>query len=202
MGGEPPVASLGRDRRGAVLLYVDVDNLKWVNDTLGHAAGDRLLTATAEVLRSACGDSAIIGRIGGDEFAVLVRHSNGEDHNLLRKRIKSVIAECNAAGHVPPLSMSIGVAEFDHLRPVSVLALLERADRAMYVEKTRKVPVDPASPASCAGGGQCWVSHHGHLRITDPRRPRKDMSDAANIAWKWSWRGVWRKWGVIRSAAA
>jgi diguanylate cyclase (GGDEF)-like protein len=137
---------LCRDRRGAVLLYVDVDNLKCVNDTLGHAAGDRLLTATAGVLRSACGDSAIIGRIGGDEFALLVRHSHAEDHSLLRIRIKSAIEECNAAGHIPPLSMSIGVAEFDHLRPVSVLALMERADRAMYAEKARKVLIDPARP--------------------------------------------------------
>jgi diguanylate cyclase (GGDEF)-like protein len=137
---------LGRDRRGAVLLYVDVDNLKCVNDTLGHAAGDRLLTATADVLRAACGESAIIGRIGGDEFAVLVRHSGAEDHTLLRKRIKNAIAECNAAGHIPPLSMSIGVAEFDHLRPVSVLALMERGDRAMYAEKIRKVPAEPAPP--------------------------------------------------------
>jgi len=56
--------NLTRDRRGAVLLYVDVDNLKCVNDTLGHAAGDRLLTATASVLRTACGESAIVGRIG------------------------------------------------------------------------------------------------------------------------------------------
>jgi diguanylate cyclase (GGDEF)-like protein len=146
---------LCRDRRGAILLYVDVDNLKCVNDTLGHAAGDRLLTATAGVLRSACGDGAISGRIGGDEFAVLVRHSHLEEHNLLRKRIKNAIAECNAAGHIPPLSMSIGVAEFDHLRPVSVLALMERADRAMYLEKTRKVPVDLGRPrlASAAASG-------------------------------------------------
>ena len=146
---------LCRDRRGAILLYVDVDNLKCVNDTLGHAAGDRLLTATAGVLRSACGDGAIIGRIGGDEFALLVRHSLLEEHDLLRKRIKNAIAQCNDAGHIPPLSMSIGVAEFDHLRPVSVSALMERADRAMYLEKTRKVPVDPGRPrlASAAAGG-------------------------------------------------
>ncbi|HEX3835603.1 MAG TPA: GGDEF domain-containing protein [Steroidobacteraceae bacterium] len=137
---------LARDRRGAVLLYVDVDNLKSVNDTLGHAIGDRLLTATASMLRAACGESAIIGRIGGDEFAVLVRHSGAEDHNLLRKHLKSLIAECNAAGRIPPLSMSIGVAEFDPLRPTSVLTLMERADRAMYVDKTRKVPAETAPP--------------------------------------------------------
>ena len=146
--------NLTRDRRGAVLLYVDVDNLKCVNDTLGHATGDRLLTATASVLRTACGESAIVGRIGGDEFAVLVRHSHAEDCNLLKKRIKGVIAECNAAGQIPPLSMSIGVAEFDPLRPTSVLALMERADQAMYAEKVRK-PADAAPPrlVLAASGG-------------------------------------------------
>jgi diguanylate cyclase (GGDEF)-like protein len=151
---------LCRDRRGAVLLYADVDNLKCVNDTLGHAAGDRLLTAAAGVLRMACGESAIIGRIGGDEFALLGRHSDAEDHDLLRKRIKHAIAECNGAGLVPPLSMSIGVADFDPQRPVSVLALMERADRAMYAEKyagkIRKAPADPTPPrlvlAAASGG--------------------------------------------------
>ncbi len=146
---------LCRDQRDAVLLYVDVDDLKCVNDTLGHAAGDRLLMAAAGVLRSACGDGAIIGRIGGDEFAVLVRAGDAEHHTLLRKRIRTAIADCNAAGHIPPLSMSIGVAEFDHLRPVAVLAVMERADRAMYAEKIRKMP-DPAPPrpllAAARGG--------------------------------------------------
>jgi diguanylate cyclase (GGDEF)-like protein len=146
---------LCRDRRGALLLYVDVDNLKRVNDTLGHAAGDRLLTATAGVLRRACGESAIIGRIGGDEFALLGRRSDAEDHDLLRKRIRNAIIECNAAGHVPPLSMSIGVADFDHQRPVPVLALMERADRAMYAEKIRRTRADAAPPrlVLAASGG-------------------------------------------------
>jgi diguanylate cyclase (GGDEF)-like protein len=137
---------LTRDRRGAVLLYVDVDALKSVNETLGHAIGDRLLKATASVLRSACGQSAIIGRIGGDEFAVLVRHSGAEDHNLLRKHLRSVIADCNAAGRIPPLSMSIGVAEFDPLHPTSVLTLMERAERAMHEESVS--PVVPERAAS------------------------------------------------------
>jgi diguanylate cyclase (GGDEF)-like protein len=150
---------LCRERRGAVLLYVDVDNLKCVNDTLGHAAGDRLLTATAGVLRMACGESVIIGRMGGDEFALLGRHSDAADHDLLRKRIRHAIAECNGAGHVPPLSMSIGVTDFDPQRPVSVLALMERADRAMYAEKyaakIRKAPADPVPRlvlAAASGG--------------------------------------------------
>jgi diguanylate cyclase (GGDEF)-like protein len=133
---------IARERRGALLLYVDVDNLKIVNDTLGHAAGDQLLKASAWALRSACGDGAIIGRIGGDEFALLTRLNPAESHNLLRKRIQDAIQDCNASGPFP-LSMSIGAAEFDPLRPASVRALLERADQAMYLEK-----FSTAAPAS------------------------------------------------------
>lgn len=130
--------NLCRERRGALLMYVDVDDLKVVNDTLGHAAGDRLLIAAAGALRSACGDSAIIGRIGGDEFALLTRQASAESFDLLRQRILAAVAACNATGHVPTLSLSVGVADFDPQRPASILCLLDRADRAMYAEKSRK----------------------------------------------------------------
>jgi diguanylate cyclase (GGDEF)-like protein len=135
---------LCRERRGALLMYVDIDNLKIINDSVGHAAGDRLLAAAGKVLRTACGEGAIVGRIGGDEFALLARQSGAETHSLLRKRIQSAIDDCNAAGQHPPLSMSIGVADFDPLRPASVLALLDQADRAMYVEKFHKLPAGAA----------------------------------------------------------
>jgi diguanylate cyclase (GGDEF)-like protein len=128
---------LSRERRGALLLFVDVDNLKITNDSLGHATGDQLLRAASTALRRACGESAIIGRIGGDEFAVLSRQIGADTNRLLRQRINEAIEDCNATGQIPPLSMSIGAADFDPLRPASILALMERADRAMYLEKFR-----------------------------------------------------------------
>jgi len=134
------------ERRGALLMYVDIDNLKTINDTEGHSAGDRLLAAAGRVLRTACGESAIVGRIGGDEFALLARQCGAESHGLLRQRIQSAIVDCNATGEAPELSMSIGVADFDPLRPTSVLALLEEADSAMYAEKLRKLCVPPPMP--------------------------------------------------------
>ncbi|HEY1899981.1 MAG TPA: GGDEF domain-containing protein [Steroidobacteraceae bacterium] len=140
---------LSRERRGALLMYVDVDDLKVVNDTQGHAAGDRLLMATAQALRAACGESTIIGRIGGDEFALLARQSSAESYDLLRQRIRGAVAACNASGQAPPLSLSVGVADFDPLRPASILSLLDRADRAMYLEKFRKVP-SPLRPTHSA----------------------------------------------------
>jgi diguanylate cyclase (GGDEF)-like protein len=116
---------------------VDVDNLKTTNDTLGHATGDRLLVAASTALRGACGENCVIGRIGGDEFAVLSRQIGADTNSLLRHRISDAIEDCNATGQFPPLSLSIGAADFDPLRPASILALMERADRAMYVEKFR-----------------------------------------------------------------
>jgi diguanylate cyclase (GGDEF)-like protein len=132
--------NLCRERRGGLLMYIDVDDLKIVNDTLGHGAGDRLLTAAARALRSACGENAVIGRIGGDEFALLARQTSAESYDLLRQRIRSAVASCNATGQVPPLSLSVGVADFDPLRPASIVSLMDRADRAMYQEKFRKAP--------------------------------------------------------------
>jgi diguanylate cyclase (GGDEF)-like protein len=144
------LSHLCRERRGALLMYVDIDNLKLINDSVGHSAGDRLLAAAGKVLRTACGDGAIIGRIGGDEFALLARQTGAETHAMLRARIYSAIDDCNATGLAPPLSMSIGVADFDPLRPASVLALLDQADRAMYAEKFRKVPAVPPVAAAPA----------------------------------------------------
>jgi GGDEF domain-containing protein len=118
---------LTRERRGALLLYVDVDNLKIVNDTLGHSAGDQLLKSCAWALRT-----------------VLTRLNLGESHSVLRKRIQDAIQDCNASGQFP-LSMSIGAAEFDPLRPAPVRALLERADQAMYLEKFSTV-APPSEP--------------------------------------------------------
>ncbi len=131
---------LSRERRGALLVYADVDNLKHINDTLGHVAGDRHLVGAARVLREACGGSAVLGRIGGDEFALLTRHTAAEDYTMLRARIKRAMALANIAAHGPSLSLSLGVAEFDPSRPTTVLALLERADRAMYADKVGAAP--------------------------------------------------------------
>jgi diguanylate cyclase (GGDEF)-like protein len=145
--------NLSRERRGALLMYVDVDDLKIVNDAQGHAAGDRLLMAAAQCLRSACGENTVIGRIGGDEFALLARQTSAESFDLLRQRIRASVAVCNGNGLAPPLSLSVGVADFDPLRPVSILSLLDRADRAMYMEKCRKAPRPQINGAAVALGG-------------------------------------------------
>jgi diguanylate cyclase (GGDEF)-like protein len=124
-------------QHGAMLIYIDVDHLKYVNDSSGHDAGDALLRRTARVLHDVSGNHNVIGRLGGDEFAVLDASIKGSGRNQMLRRIEDAVEDHNASAAVPPLSLSIGCAEFDPLKPVSIVTLLALADRAMYRHKTR-----------------------------------------------------------------
>ena len=96
-----------RAQRPLISLFLDVDDLKAINDTHGHAEGDRALRLVAGALRAACRDSDIVGRLSGDEFAIIL----AEAHELdgLEGRVRSRVAQ--AAEHTDyPLSVSIGVA--------------------------------------------------------------------------------------------
>jgi diguanylate cyclase (GGDEF)-like protein len=124
---------------GALLIYIDVDNLKNVNDSSGHEVGDDLLRRAAQVLRDASGNHAVIGRLGGDEFAILDESTNyRRSHHMLRQ-IQNAVEACNASAAVPLLSLSIGCVEFYPQKPVSIMTLLAQADRAMYLAKARPV---------------------------------------------------------------
>jgi diguanylate cyclase (GGDEF)-like protein len=113
----------------AWLLFADVDGLKQVNDGLGHEAGDRLICAAARALRDTFREQDIIGRIGGDEFAVFGMSAHG--HVDARVRLQTTIDRHNAyRGAGPALSMSFGLAESK--ADVSLDTLLSRADNAMY----------------------------------------------------------------------
>ena len=126
-----------RKLHGALLIYVDVDNLKQVNDSSGHEAGDDLLRRAARVLRDASGSHAVVGRLGGDEFAVLDASANGRRCHHMLRRIQNAVEASNASAAVPLLSLSIGCAEFYPRKPVSIMTLLAQADREMYREKAK-----------------------------------------------------------------
>jgi diguanylate cyclase (GGDEF)-like protein/PAS domain S-box-containing protein len=124
---ERHVAEVARYGGRGALLLLDLDGFKTVNDTLGHQAGDRLLSAVASALRLRMRSTDVVGRLGGDEFAVLVPHG-GED---TAREIAAVLEDAVAGAGA---SVSIGVAVLDG-RDASAEEALGRADAAMYEVK-------------------------------------------------------------------
>jgi diguanylate cyclase (GGDEF)-like protein len=129
-------------RRGnetLLVAFADLDDLKGVNDTAGHAVGDRALRDTAALLRQTFRDSDLAARIGGDEYAVLVRHAGPESAGLLAGRLKRQVRDFNRRAARPyQLSISLGFATHKASTLGSVAGLLDRADRALYRDKRRR----------------------------------------------------------------
>ena len=121
----------------AAVLFVDVDGLKTINDSLGHPAGDEALLRVAECLVQGVRASDWVTRLGGDEFAVLLEHTDEERARQTARRLVDVVAECGFAygGTAMPLSIAIGVAMIHPSdRAEEVIA---RADAEMYQVKLK-----------------------------------------------------------------
>ncbi len=116
------------------IIMADVDGLKLINDTLGHASGDALLRKAAEVLKQMCPPDAIIARCGGDEFAVLLKNHPAEAVADLCRAIKAAAAEAEFDTLGLTLSMSIGYA-VGTKHTDTAAELLKEADNHMYRDK-------------------------------------------------------------------
>ncbi|MDL2283619.1 GGDEF domain-containing protein [Oxalobacter sp. OttesenSCG-928-P03] len=126
----------GRNGYHAAALFVDLDGFKEVNDTYGHAAGDLVLRIVSERLVNCVRDSDIVGRIGGDEFAVILSHiSQPEDAaGIAAKIIEKLSEPMEVQGERCQVGASIGIAIYpEHGRDESTL--LQAADDAMYTVK-------------------------------------------------------------------
>ncbi|HEY3378280.1 MAG TPA: diguanylate cyclase [Armatimonadota bacterium] len=125
-----------RTNRGLVCLYVDVDNLKWINDTFGHHCGDAALTETATLFKECFRTSDVLARMGGDEFVVLMVDSVEADGRRLTQRLQEHLQRHNEAKCRPfQLDLSIGSAYHDPKSPATIDELLAKADRLMYSQK-------------------------------------------------------------------
>jgi len=128
-----------RQRLASVLLFMDLDNLKVVNDTFGHAEGNRALVEAANVLRGSLRQSDIVARFGGDEFGAFCVENGAADTPGVRDRLTSVLAAVNAKPDRPyPLSFSIGMRACHPAESAPIETLLEQADQLMYREKKEK----------------------------------------------------------------
>lgn len=122
------------------LMYIDLDDLKWINDHLGHQYGDQALQNLARLLRDSFRSTDIIGRLGGDEFGLLAAPSGTEGGPQLAARLLAAVAEFNRNHQEWPLrlSVSVGLSCFDPDRPCSLDELLKLADEQMYAAKKAK----------------------------------------------------------------
>ena len=135
---EQQIKTAIRADKKMLLFFIDLDGLKFINDTWGHEEGDRTLKRTSIILKNTFRDSDIVARLGGDEFAVLVFDSP-ELPEVILKRLHSRTHDENAASDLPyKISMSIGVADYDPSVPCSIHELMSRADQLMYNQKKGK----------------------------------------------------------------
>lgn len=120
-----------RRHRDVVVLLLDLDDFKNLNDSHGHAAGDFALVVTAERLATWCGRHGIAGRLGGDEFVAIARQAP-DDLDSLHRALRQPVAY---AGRRLPVSVSVGSCHVKDLPVRSLSDALTTADCAMYTDK-------------------------------------------------------------------
>ena len=122
------------------LAYVDIDRFKEINDTFGHLAGDTTLETVAERLRSALPDKTVIGRLAGDEFAIILDDIHGEGDSkdfvgtLARSLLSKLADPFYVQGQEVFMTASMGIAHYPDDAP-NVIDLIRNADAAMYHSK-------------------------------------------------------------------
>ncbi|MDD5712009.1 MAG: sensor domain-containing diguanylate cyclase [Smithellaceae bacterium] len=126
-----------RTKKEAVLFFIDLDHMKWINDTLGHQFGDVALIEIASILRVVFRKSDVISRIGGDEFAILATIQADSAAGVLA-RLNDLLTEHNRGERRYRLSLSVGVSHFDPAGTSTLQELIASADDLMYQEKKRK----------------------------------------------------------------
>ena len=103
-----------RLKKDLLLVFVDLDDFKSINDTHGHHVGDQALAETADILRTTFRESDVLARLGGDEFVALAMFSPEETDDVIETRLHQTLAEHNGrAGRRYALSISTGMARFD-----------------------------------------------------------------------------------------
>lgn len=122
--------------REAVMLSVDLDGFKQINDRLGHVAGDEVLIKVAERLKGALRASDVVARIGGDEFIIVLKGASLEQGGRLAERIRrSISKEIETYKGPVSLTVSIGLIELDDGEPDT--DVMHRLDKALYAAKGR-----------------------------------------------------------------
>ena len=136
---EQQLKSSDRNKRGVQLYFADLDDLKWINDTMGHAEGDKALIEAATLFQETFRTSDIVARLGGDEFAALALDITEKDSETFTTRLQSLIDTQNKQENRRyRLSISVGCSYYDPENPCSIDELIASADKLMYEQKQNK----------------------------------------------------------------
>jgi diguanylate cyclase (GGDEF)-like protein len=129
------IARVDRYGGDAAMLFVDLDGLKMINDTFGHAAGDEALIQVAELLTKGVRRSDVVARLGGDEFGILLENVGEEAAHETAARLTQQICDCEFShdGDVLPLSVAIGLGMIRANDTAE--EVIARADEEMYRRK-------------------------------------------------------------------
>jgi diguanylate cyclase (GGDEF)-like protein/putative nucleotidyltransferase with HDIG domain len=159
---EPRIVRRMAGDAGASLLVCDLDNFKRVNDSLGHQAGDDVLRRFAEVLRRCTRGSDVPTRLGGEEFAVVLPGTPGDEALIVAERLRLAV-RAEFLGFATPVSVSVGIAaSSDELDTAS--NLLRAANRALYAAKR-------------LGRDRCVLYHAETLSLLEDLRDAGGASD-------------------------
>ncbi|GEM_PF-935936 len=150
------LASLIREGGAGAVMYLDLDNFKVVNDTLGHAAGDRVLVMISKIMIEEAGEQYVVARFGGDEFVVLLKHASQQEAEEFGNRLQERLARTtfSEAGQNFHLSFSVGIALVDGQS--SIKEVMAQADMAGYAAKKK-------------GGDRVEVFKPERMRLADLR---------------------------------
>lgn len=164
---EQLIAAALRHKHDLACLVLDVDHFKKVNDTYGHAAGDEVLKAVAATCRSKLRTSDLFGRLGGEEFAIVLSHVGGEDAMVAAEKLRAEIAGRAISGEFGTLNVtaSFGASALSIVGR-DIETLLAQADAAMYQAK---------------GAGRNRCMSFASMQGADGMRARRRVLKAGNI---------------------
>ncbi|XVN41005.1 MAG: PleD family two-component system response regulator [Rickettsia endosymbiont of Argas persicus] len=132
------VEKANKDNTKLYLLMCDIDNFKHVNDTYGHQAGDKILMATARILKNTFRVTDLIARFGGEEFTILLNDISLDQamYTAERVRVKIEHMDFQIDGREEPLKKTISIGVTEYKKGESIESFIERSDKAMYEAKT------------------------------------------------------------------
>jgi diguanylate cyclase (GGDEF)-like protein/PAS domain S-box-containing protein len=136
---EQQIKTAKRRKTTVLLIYLDIDDFKHINDTFGHKEGDEVLKEAAKLFQSTLRKMDIICRIGGDEFLLIFLENSLNDASFIRGRLNKSLEKLNQKLAKPyKIDFSIGLSIYDPSNPLSIEELIKIADVNMYKEKKKK----------------------------------------------------------------